>query len=336
MVRRVEIDLVTTPNRSALACDGRPGVTPVVLVHGIMDSVCRWVDSVQLCQSETELKDLSPPPLFDVEKTVKTPIGGFSARWRGPGLLNALAGAGVPAVAFTYQGGTCLVASMCDAVAALHRVIDWSRETWGASAVDLVGHSRGGLVIRHALLTDTEVMTANEARRAVRSVVSLCSPFRGSSLAEVAGPFVAAIESFERVICGIGGSAVAKSLQKMNDMNPLRTFLLNIGQLKPNADEVRFCASENCPPIGGGYFALAGTEPCYFRYEFPGVGRIALPPSLPIAELQPGVGDMAVAVPSALDIPDFTPSRLRTVPVNHLHAPFDPRVQQQVLRWLQA
>lgn len=332
-LRIIDIEQVTTAGRSAVYCEGNPGVTPVIMVHGIMDTVRRWVSSEDERTFGIRLIEFPPPPMFHLSQTLEGKLGRFPAFWKGPGLLATLCRHRIPAVAFTYQDSLHPIANMCDAVTTLHRMIDWAKEHWKVSQVDLIGHSRGGLVIRHALCSDSSVMRAREACKSTRHVIALCSPFGGSKVANVVQPIVGTIEMFERMVSAVSQPILGDRLNWLHTLNPFRQFILNLGQLAPESEEV-VCLGRTLPEIRGQFFAIAGSDPRYFSCDIKGLGTVRLPPSLFFEELMPGAGDLVVAVRSALNLPVENSSHHRVLPVNHVSAPFDPAVQEQIVRWL--
>jgi len=335
-LERVEVEGVSGERTSAVCVAGPAGGVPVVLVHGILDNLWRWLTKEEAARHGLALPDNRPgAPLFHPDSVLRVAGASLPQPWRGTGLLERLRRQGRAAVAFSYQHSGCPVADMPAAVEKLHRVVVWTCEHYGCGQVDLVGHSRGGLVARHALLCDSAVMRAAEFRRCVRSVVAVGTPHLGSRLAEVIQPLQRAFQKVELVR--------EKLLAFLpNGYRPVRGFLVqlleNIGQLSPESEEVLSCRSECLPPLPGGYFAVAGNDPTYVSWTLPVIGSGRLPPRLPaslaIPELSPGLGDMAVAVTSALDVPEPDEGRTAIVPLNHLNITFDGRVHELLLRWL--
>jgi len=179
---------------------GATAGVPVVLVHGILDNLWRWLTKEEAARQQLTLPD-SPPtaPLFHPEAVRRVAGACLPQPWRGTGLLERFRQCRRPAVAFSYQHAGYPVAEMAVAVEKLHRVVAWSCERYGSQQVDLVGHSRGGLVARHALLRDSAVMSAERFRRSVRTLVAIGTPHLGSRLAEVIQPLQRAFKRLEAV-----------------------------------------------------------------------------------------------------------------------------------------
>ncbi|MCH6552317.1 MAG: hypothetical protein IH804_09945 [Planctomycetes bacterium] len=219
---------------------------------------------------------------------------------------------------------------MTEALEKLHRVAAWVTSRWPAPRLHLVGHSRGGLVCRHALLGDSAVMTAADFLGRVDRLITICTPHLGSSLAGVSVPIKKTLARLD----GLAAKLAEPTADARAPLEGLRALLENLSQLTPDSDEVRRAASESLPPLPGGYFAIAGSVPTFFACELPVVGRLRIPPPLPrVREFSDGQGDMAVSIESALDIPGRTPDRTLVLPVNHITATYDPAVHEALLEW---
>ncbi len=327
----IDLPGVTTPQCSVIAVDGAPGRAPTLFVHGIIDNVRRWLSPSNEPGDRFELPDPAlSPVIFDPARSRTVAGATVSARLEGDGLLERFGREGRPAVAFSYQDRRRPVAGMAEAVEKLHRVAAWALVRWRAPRLHLVGHSRGGLVCRHALLGDSAFMTAADFLGRVDRLITISTPHRGSSLAGVSVPLKKALRRLNGLAAKLGESAAEATAP----LEGLRALLENISQLTPDSHEVRRAASENLPPLPGGYFAIAGNVPTFFACELPVVGRLRIPPPLPgVREFSDGQGDMAVAVESALDIPGPDPGRCRVLPVNHVTATYDAAVHEAVLEW---
>jgi pimeloyl-ACP methyl ester carboxylesterase len=331
----VEVEGVTQPRRSVVVAHSASGRTPVVLVHGIIDNVWRWLTPADATAHGVRIPDRTTlVPLFDLEQTISNPLGTFPRLWAGSGLLQRLSEEQIPAVAYSYQDRVQAVACMTDAVEALHRIVEWSLRHWQTPRVDLLGHSRGGLVCRHALLTDSPAMTAERFRRSVGRLIAVCTPHQGSRIAAVAGPLMATFTQFESVGEKLGSALPAWIAPGSSWLAHVRDFITNIGQLTADSAEVQTAACCRLPELPGGYFALAGSSPAYFSCQLPMMGQLRLPPTLAIPELTDTEGDMAVSVASALDIPDAAATRMHILPLNHLAASVSPAAHNQLIAWL--
>ncbi len=327
----IDLPGVTTPQCSVVAVDGEPGRIPTLFVHGIIDNVRRWITPDDDGGAGLDLPDPTMSPvIFDPHRSRTIAGATVSARFEGAGLLERFARLGRPAVAFSYQDRRRPVACMAEALEKLHRVAAWACVRWGARRLHLVGHSRGGLVCRHALLGDSAVMSAADFLGRVDRLITICTPHLGSSLAGVSVPL-------KKTLARLGGLAAKLAEPAADARAPLegfRALLENLSQLTPDSDEVRRAASESLPPLPGGYFAIAGSVPTFFACELPLVGRLRIPPPLPrVREFSDGKGDMAVAIESALDIPGRAPDRTLVLPVNHVTATYDPAVHEALLEW---
>ena len=327
----IKLESVVVPGVNSATCSvvrtvGIDTGVPVILVHGILDNLGRWLTPEQSRRFRLALSDArSLVPMFDLQTQAPLP-----RLWEGDGLLTRLGEEGVPAVAYTYQDWQTPVADMAVAVEKLHRVLAWAMQCWRASRVCLIGHSRGGLVCRHALITDSAVMSAGQFRDRVDRLITLCTPHRGSRLAEVSRPLRLAIDEARKLRDSLRDSWRIVASLDTQWLDHFGSFLSNLSELRPGSAEVRQCSVDKLPALPGGYYALAGTNPTYL----PVVADLRLPPALPLPELTAGQGDMAVAVASALDIPEADAQRTVALPVNHLTAARDHRVHDAVLEWL--
>ena len=337
MLHLVNIKGVTSGRCSAIATGAQEAAAaPIVFVHGILDSVYRWVTPADLAAAGLALRDdRIPAPVYDVALSQAGRLGTMCGLMAGQGLLTEADARGLPAVAYSYQDVDVPVQTMASAVERLHRAADWAMQYWGATRVSVVGHSRGGLVARHALVTDSPVMTAREFQHRVGRLVTIATPHLGSKLAHVMGPLIGAFGHFERANRRIARLLESFHAPALDPLLGLRQMVANVAQLTPDADEIVAVATASLPKLSEGYFAIAGSDPTCFWCELPVVGRLEWPPLLPVPELTPGQGDCAVAVPSALDIPGGESSTTACHRLNHLSIALGSGVQRDVFRWLQ-
>lgn len=332
----VEIENVSRPKCSVVVVPGRPEQMPVVLVHGILDNVWQWLTPRRNGPAPPIPLAERPPlrPLFDNDRPLRSSFGTVPRLYQGRGLLERLSDQGLPAVAYSYQDRRTAVAPMGDAVERLHRVAAWAVERWKSPRLILLGHSRGGLVCRHAMLHDSSVMSAREFRGLAHQLITVCTPHLGSQLARVSSPLNRAFAQLERWKGPLSERLAAIDLPGSRVLGHFRAFVTNMSQLTPDSEEVQEAASRRLPRLEGGYFAIAGNVATYFLCEIARLGRVRLPPAIDIPEFTDGEGDMAVRLPSALDIPDGVSERTRVARVNHLTANLDPRVQGILLSWI--
>ncbi|QDU59818.1 PGAP1-like protein [Planctomycetes bacterium Pan216] len=336
MLDFVEIEGVTGERQSALAVVEGDGPYPVILVHGIMDNLRRWITQREALQRALVLPEpRGSLPLFDCDHLRSGRFGNLPRLLEGAGLLPRLAEEEIPAVAYSYQKPFDLpVAPMEDAIAKLHRTILWALERWGAQRVILVGHSRGGLVCRHALLYDSPVMPARRARRLVDRSIAIATPHRGSRFANLSTTVGQNFGRFERLFTLLESFRSTRRSRFLDWFARFQALTANFSLLAPGSEEVSRAKSSDLPTLPGGYYAIAGCSATYFRCEVPVIGKLRLPPTGTIPEFIDGQGDMAVSLESALDIPDPSPHRTRIRPYNHETITFSPRVHDTLVHWI--
>lgn len=330
ILEAVSIPGVTTTRRGAVFGLGRRA--PVLLVHGIFDNLRRWITAAECSALALELPDYTKPvPLF------ARPAGGDFAwppLFETSGLLARLAREGFSVLAFSYQDAFTPCLPMTHAVEALHRAAAWALERTGGESIDLVGFSRGGLICRQALHIDSPAMNSLEFRRRTRRLVSICSPFAGTSLARVLGRMEESLVKAESAVGSLGSFARGRAAPSLADLAAFRAMFASLASLTPDSQEIRLSAAAAMPPLADGSFAIAGSRADYFSCRLPILGEFRLPPRLEIDELIDGKGDVAVAVESALDIPGRSVDRTCVLPANHFTAAYDAAVHDQVVRWL--
>ena len=132
--------------------------------------------------------------------------------------------------------------------------------------VALIGHSRGGLVIRKIL---KERRASPDAAR-VKWVVTLHSPHQGSALGEYPGRLVA--ESVDLVDCCAPPSVTGPLKVQLKNvvteaMRPMTKMLVEFEsrELTPNSPMLRDLANGETPLPGVKYFTFGGVNPSFFR-----------------------------------------------------------------------
>lgn len=211
------------------------------------------------------------------------------------------------------------VGPIAEVVAELHEVVG---QTPGAreAGVVLVGHSRGGLAVRMAL------MGLLDKGFPVRALVTIASPHRGSSMARWAS-MLAPFASFVDQLIPAGerkalSSAIKRALGFLS--SPGVTELLPGSELLGSLDE-------NKP---GGLYCLSagGTDPTLWKgryFSIPGTFERVLPPGTLPAEMTEGKGDCLVTDQSAA-LP-FADEHL-TFHKNHIRIILDQDAREEVLK----
>ncbi|MFO0945218.1 MAG: alpha/beta hydrolase [Planctomycetota bacterium] len=330
----VTIDGVTSAECSVIATTGTSSGPPVILVHGILDNLRRWITTAELRQCPFQIPE--PPhiiPMYQASDAGKATWWQFPELWEGAGLLQRLCAEGRPAIAYSYQDGFQPVADLDTAVEKLNRVADFAMRRWKSESVTVVAHSRGGLIARHALLRDSAVMTSYQLARNLERLITIATPHLGSEVAKVATPLHRTMQQIGSVLRQSQLVVPNQDWLNLQLLERIELFLTGIGQLVPDSPEVQEVACSKMPPLAGGYFAIAGNVPTLFRIDLPML-RIRVPPSWDIPEWTDGQGDMAVTVPSALDIPHATAGNTRVLPVNHMTATRDRTVHDLIIEWL--
>lgn len=325
---------LTGPRRSLVATAGATAGRPVILIHGIFDNVWRWITASEARAAKLAIPEWAKPlPLFSLEPIPEARVV-VPAPLSCVGLLERMRTEGMACVAYSYQDAFEPIAPMARAVEALHLAIQWSIERYRSPDVDLVGFSRGGLVARHALLIDSATMSAAACRDRVHRVISLASPLVGTSIATVTGSLHEWLNNTESVIASVASYWPGREAPSPSRFAPLLDLFVGIAGMTHDADEIRLASPDRLPSLAGGYQAIAGDVARYFVARLPMVGEIRVPPPFDVPELTDGSGDLLVSVNSALSIPDPIPAALRTLPVSHLTATYDPRVHDALLSWL--
>lgn len=335
----VAIDGFDSPLRSAVASPASCHGVPAVFVHGIFENIWKWLTPAEAAAHGFALPDHRlAAPRFEFSVDAGLPIQ-VSRPMAEVGLLESCSRAALPVLAYSYQDLAEPVAPMAKAVEAVHRAALFAMERWRTDRIQLVGHSRGGLVCRHALIRDSAALRASEFRRHVHRLTTIATPHRGSRLAEGLQTIDRAIDRFETfrdrlVSLSPVFAAAASAVRPWKPLRMLRDSIAHLAQLTPDSEEVRGAASERMPDLPGGYFAVAGESTVYFRCDLPMLRSFRFPPAFPIPELTDGLGDIAVAVHSAWDIPHATAANRVRIGVNHFTNTFDLRVHQAVIDWI--
>jgi pimeloyl-ACP methyl ester carboxylesterase len=332
----VSLHGVTDARRSLLVSEGTGDRPPIVLVHGMLDSIFTWITPEEAeARGLEELGDWKAELLrFADEPRRRGAFGAMPSRFGGAGLLPALERQDHRAVAYSYQDPWERIAPLDRAVRRLQRVISFACERFQAERVRVVAYNRGGLVARHALLRNTRVMSARECVRRVDRLITIGTPFKGTAGLGGPGPVRSAFEEFGRFEGLLSSILPSFRDEHGSPGEALHDYLDAHARLTPDCSEVRMADKSRLPRLPGGYRAIAGNRPAWLECRLPLVNRVSFPPASELPAWTPGLGDLAVDVDSALDIPEPWFDSTAVVPVNHLNLPLDHRVHAVVSRWV--
>lgn len=211
------------------------------------------------------------------------------------------------------------VGPIAEVVVELHEVVG---QTPGAreAGVVLVGHSRGGLAARMAL------MGLLDKGFPVRALVTIASPHRGSSMARWASMLAPFASFVDQLIPAGERKALSSAIKRALG------FLSSPGvrELLPGS-ELLGSLDENKP---GGLYCLScgGTDPTLWKgryFSIPGTFERVLPPGTLPAEMTEGRGDCLVTDQSAA-LP-FADEHL-TFHKNHIRIILDQDAREEVLK----
>lgn len=334
----------------------------VVLVHGLAVSEKIWTEPENetlfagLIPFRRLVADVDRPPQ-SVDKGVHdrpplAPIAGMAfspSRWDGDekpsGLWQALLEAGYATVTWSQREPKGLIAL---AVEELAHVMDLLEQRFSGRRIVLVGHSRGGLVIRRYL------DSCPEGRAKIAGVIGLGVPHRGSRLAS-AGIILSPVLAFVRGVAALGENNRSLSTRMEDFVSRLNRSLQSEGflELVPDSPFITGLRDEKYP--GMRHVSVIGTLARYtrvyllkydeesyvrgadgFRYRLvprelftiPDTFVEKIPSTLVPRELVEGEGDGQVSVESARL--QWADEEYR-FPVNHAEMVVDQRVHRVVL-----
>lgn len=214
------------------------------------------------------------------------------------------------------------------AIEELLQVTDYAG-SFVSSGLVLVGHSRGGLVVRGAMAALSKAPKAPP----IRALVTLSAPHEGSTMARwplLLSPLAPALA---RLLPPSGAKPGAKGKASLKEaMRRIIAFLESTGvkELLPGSDFLR--ELRNVRPPGRPYcLSAGGTDPSLFTVagllSFPD-GLISLLPKRAVPEeIKPGKGDGLVSLKSSV-LP-FADEHLE-FHVNHAAMLVDPAARQAV------
>ncbi len=168
-------------------------------------------------------------------------------------------------VATWGQPGLTFSAAYPSALEAFDSLLSHSRQRSPAAppAVALIGHSRGGLVLR-------KVLKNRASTGRVQWVVTLHSPHQGSALGQTPGRLVA--ETVDLLDCCIPGDLTAGLKKEVKDlvteaMRPMTRLVWpdENRELTPDGPLIRDLRSGEQAIPGVQYYTFGGTDPTYYK-----------------------------------------------------------------------
>lgn len=309
-----------------LNCSMTPGLPEkpvVILIHGLGMTRHFWSDP-ETCQV---LGGLAPLTTFLNDSPPATPSAGI---FRGTstasrhGFLELLTRDGFTVAAWNQ---TQPLGPIAVAVDELGLVLQRVQQQWPGKPVYLIGHSRGGLIARKYLQENSKCKIAG--------LVTLCSPHRGTRLAEFGSYLTRSGPLLARILPQKAQGALGLALQR------LAIFLQSqaIDELKPDSP---FINSLTRPPDTA-TLSIGGTSPALFtlylrvKYgqdwkllSFPEILLTPLPTNRLPEELKQGAGDGLVTSTSA-ELPNADHYNFN---VNHVQAAYSPKIQEVVRDFL--
>lgn len=305
--------------------EGRAEKPAVVLIHGLGMTRHFWGNPA-LCPVLGEAATLQ---IFLGNRPERTEQGIFSlgnSHAARQGVWDRLADAGYCLAAWSQAEPLGPVALAIDELA---QVLVAVREQWPGKKVILLGHSRGGLIARSALLSGRSGQIA--------ALVTLGSPHGGTKMASLGAYLQPVGKVLQSMLPGEASGTVSAVLKRIS------VFLASpaIGELRA---ESAFVGSLAAPlPQDLPTLSFAGSAPDLFRlyYRISRDSRwrsLSLPELLAKAvparhlpeEMQAGLGDGLVRLESAR----LGGSVFEAHECNHVALAFSPAVQDKIARFL--
>ena len=223
----------------------------------------------------------------------------------------------------TSMGYSCITWSqkrpagpMAFAVSEMQEIVGIARGLTEMGIV-IVGHSRGGLIARRHLMTDS---------RSVMGLLTICTPHLGSSIARI-GEYLSPLASLvPPIIPGKKKGMLLAAIKRVADFLRSGAFL----ELLPESEFFRTLTDS--PLEQTVYESFGGTVPTLFSvggFSFPDVLEKIVPARLYPEELRKGRGDGLVSaessrLPWARQHSDF--------PCNHAEMLFDKRARASAVK----
>jgi pimeloyl-ACP methyl ester carboxylesterase len=257
---------------------GPPTAPVILLVHGLHQSITTWTAPSTVGYSydyaqppgEQRIGDTHQEPGVGIYKIGKSAwlYGDDAATWdRTHGWFEYLAALGFTVAAWSQPGR-----SFEDAAPSALEAFDSLLAQTGARSpgapppIALVGHSRGGLLIRMIL----KQRRARPEIGRVKWVVTLHSPHQGSELGQWPGRLVA--ETADLMDCCAPPGLTGPLKQELRDlvteaMRPMTKMLVDFEsrELTPDSPLLRGLAAGETALPGVKYYTFGGTNPTFYR-----------------------------------------------------------------------
>jgi pimeloyl-ACP methyl ester carboxylesterase len=265
-------------NGGRITCAKDPTRPAILLVHGLHQNITTWTAPSAIGYSYDVSRDPGPErigeshqePGLGVYKIGTSPwaYGNDAAQWdRDHNWFDYLVALGFT-VASWSQPGTSFQDAIPSAMLAFDSLLAQTkaRNPGSPPPVALIGHSRGGLVIRKIL---KDRRTAGDIGR-VKWVVTLHTPHQGSQLGEFPGRLVA--ETIDLMDCCAPAALTGPLKTQLKNvvveaMRPMTKILVDFEsrELTANSPMFRDLTSGETQLPGVKYFTFGGVNPTFYR-----------------------------------------------------------------------
>jgi hypothetical protein len=265
-------------NGGRITCSQDPTRPVILLVHGLHQNLTTWTAPSEVGYSYDLTRDPAKDRIGDTHAAPNTGVykvgksdwlyGNDPAAWdREHNWFDYLVGLGFT-VASWSQPGTSFEEAIPSALLAFDSLLAQSRARSpnAPPPVALIGHSRGGLVIRKIL---KERRARPEIGR-VKWVVTIHTPHQGSELGQWPGKLMA--ETLDLMDCCAPPVLGALLKQQLRDlvteaMRPMTKLLVDFEsrELTPNSPMLRDLANGETQLPGVKYYTFGGTNPDFYR-----------------------------------------------------------------------